>query len=124
MRSIEKSDRLNPPAGPLGELIRTKRAAAGLTLTQLAVQVGVCRPYLSRLERGEYAHPSPRVLAQLAKWLDISHEDLYAITGYMLPSDLPSFGPYLRAKHAEWPDHVLQELDSFYDFLKHKYSLE
>lgn len=123
MKSIKKSDRPNPPAGPLGELIGAKREAAGLTLTQLAVQLGVCRPYLSKLEHGEYAHPSPRVLMQLAKWLDISHDDLYAITGYMLPSDLPSFGPYLRAKHAEWPDHALQELENFYEFLKHKYSL-
>jgi len=110
-------------SGSLGSLLQSKRQAAGLTLTQLALQLGVSRPYLSRLEHGEYRHPSPRVLTHLAKGLDISLEDLYALTGYLLPKDLPEFGPYLRAKHPDWPERVLQELDTFYGYLKHKHSL-
>ncbi|HEV2403781.1 MAG TPA: helix-turn-helix transcriptional regulator [Candidatus Saccharimonadales bacterium] len=108
----------------LGNLIRHKREAAGLSLTRFAAELGISRPYLSRLERGEYAHPSPIVLAQIIKQLGISAEDAYAVTGYLLPKDLPSFGPYLHAKHADWPENVLQQLESFYDFLKQKYSLE
>ena len=124
MEHVNRSGRHSAGSSPLGNLIRSKREAAGLTLTQLAAELAVSRPYLSRLERGEYAHPSSRVLAQIIKRLDISVEDAYAITGYLLPKDLPSFGPYLRAKHADWPEAALQELETFYDFLKHKYSIE
>lgn len=124
MDHVNRSGRHSTGGSPLGNLIRSKREAAGLTLTQFAAELAVSRPYLSRLERGEYTHPSSRVLAQIVKRLDISVEDVYALTGYMLPKDLPSFGPYLRAKHADWPEAALQELETFYDFLKQKYSVE
>lgn len=124
MEHVNRSGRHSTGGSPLGDLIKSKREAAGLTLTQLASAIGVSRLYLSRLERGEYAHPSSRVLTQLVKQLDISVDDAYAVTGYTLPADLPSFGPYVRAKHSDWPDVALQELESFYDFLKQKYSVE
>jgi transcriptional regulator with XRE-family HTH domain len=123
MEHANQSGRLDSGNSALGNLLRTKREAAGLTLTQLASELDVSRPYLSRLERGEYAHPSSRVLNQLIKRLGITVEDAYAVTGYLLPDDLPSFGPYVRAKHADWPESVCQELDAFYEYLKHKYSL-
>lgn len=117
-------DRHDDLAFALGSLLKSRREAAGLSLTQMAARLGVSRPYLSRLERGEYEHPSPRILHQMVKHLDIRPEDLYALTGCMLPTDLPSFGPYLRAKYPDWPDLVRIELTDFYGFLKHKYSLQ
>ena len=107
----------------LGDLLRSRRESAGLSLTEMAAKLGISRPYLSRLERGEYTNPSPKILIQLGKSLDIRIEDLYAMTGCLLPTDLPSFVPYLRAKHPDWPDLVIAELDDFCDFLKHKHSL-
>lgn len=107
----------------LGNLLKARRESMGLSLNQLAIQVHISRPYLSRLERGEYAHPSPRILAQLAQRLQIRLEDLYALTGYMRAADLPSFGPYLRAKHPNWPELYYAELSDFYEFLKYKHSL-
>ena len=124
MEHVNQSGRRSTSGSPLGDLIKSKREAAGLTLTQLAQELAVSRSYLYRLERGAYTHPSSRVLAHLIKRLDISVEDAYAVTGYILPNDLPNFGPYLRAKHADWPEEALQQLENFYDFLKNKYSLE
>ena len=110
--------------GALGSFLKGKREAAGLTLTQLSTELGVSRPYLSRLERGDYSHPSSLILNKIMKRFNVSAEDAFAMTGYTLPSDLPSFGPYVRAKHADWPDGVVQELESFYDYLKYKYALD
>lgn len=118
-----RSDRHELAVGTLGSLLRAEREARGLSLTQLATWVGISRQYLSRLERGEYVHPSARVLSQIAQRLDIRSEDLYALTGYLLPTDLPNFGPYLRAKHPDWPEPVVTELAEFYDFIRHKYQL-
>jgi transcriptional regulator with XRE-family HTH domain len=117
------SGRRDGAAWTLGELLRSRREAAGLSITHMARQLGVSRTYLSRLERGIYMHPSSRVLVQMAKRLDIRAEDLYALTGCIPPADLPSFGPYLRAKHPNWPTLVITELDDYRDFLQHKYSL-
>lgn len=123
MEHANRSGRREAGSSAFGNLLRTKREAAGLTLAQLSAELAVSRPYLSRLERGEYEHPSSRVLSQITKRLDISAEDVYAVAGYTVPTDLPSFGPYLRAKHADWPEEAFQELERFYDFLKYKYSL-
>jgi transcriptional regulator with XRE-family HTH domain len=122
MLEVNRSDRHSGGNGSLGSLLKEKRQAAGLSVTDLAVRLSVSRPYLSRLESGEYDHPSPMVLSQIAKCLNVGIEDLYAITGYMVPEDLPSFGPYLRAKHPTWPEAATRGLEDFYDFLKDKYS--
>ena len=123
MGQRKESDHHEPSASTLGDLLRSRREAAGLSLTRMAAKLGISRPYLSRLERGEYSNPSSKILIQLSKGLGIRTEDLYAMTGCLLPTDLPSFVPYLRAKHPDWPSLVIVELDDFRDFLKHKYSL-
>lgn len=123
MRYQKQSDHHDGTAQSLGSLVKAEREAFGLSLTELAAQVGISRPYLSRLERSEYAHPSVRVLTQLSKRLDIHREDLYALAGYTLPTDLPELGPYLEAKHPEWPDEARVQLEGFYEYLRQKYEL-
>ena len=118
------SDHREPGVATLGDLLRTRREAAGLSVTQMAEKLGVSRPYLGRLERGEYKRPTPEILSRIAKPLNARLEDLYALAGFTLPADLPDFIPYLRAKHPDWPKLVVTELDDFCDFLKHKYSLD
>ena len=123
MGQRKESDHHEPSASTLGDLLRSRREAAGLSLTRMAAKLGISRPYLSRLERGEYSNPSSKILIQLSKGLGIRTEDLYAMTGCLLPTDLPNFVPYLRAKYPDWPDLAIAELDDFHDFLRHKYSL-
>lgn len=118
-----RSDRHDGLGPALGLLLKARREAAELSLHQLSIRTGVSSQYLSRLERGQYANPSLRILTQLARNLDICAEDLYAVTGCILPVDLPSFAPYLRAKHPDWPEVVVRELMDFYSFLKQKHSL-
>jgi transcriptional regulator with XRE-family HTH domain len=124
MLHVAKPDLRNGRTPVLGNLLRAEREAAGLSQAMFAAQIGVSRPYLSRLERGKYAHPSPGILARMAKLLHISADDLYAVTGYVLPTDLPSFGAYLRARHPDWPEAVLAEIEDFYWFIRDKYSLQ
>src|SRR6202022_927934 len=99
MGQTKQSDHHESGVSTLGDLLRSRREAAGLSLTQMAAKLGISRPYLSRLERGQYSNPSSKILIQLSKGLSIRTEDLYAMTGCLLPTELPSFAPYLRAKH-------------------------
>ena len=68
----------------VGEYIREQRAAAQLSLRQLAQAADVSNPYLSQVERG-LRRPSAEILAQIAKALKISAESLYERAGILEP---------------------------------------
>ncbi len=68
----------------VGEYIREQRAAAQLSLRQLAQAADVSNPYLSQVERG-LRKPSAEILAQIAKALKISAESLYERAGILEP---------------------------------------
>ena len=75
------------PLGPLGgnslgDYLREQRQAAKLSLRQLAELAGVSNPYLSQIERG-LKNPSPEILQQLAKGLEVSAESLYVRAGIL-----------------------------------------
>lgn len=56
-----------PPDGtPLGDSLRDYRKRQGLSLREVARRAGVNSGYLSQLERGAVAHPSPPLLARIA----------------------------------------------------------
>lgn len=107
----------------LGSLIKEKRQAAGLRQDELAHELDLSAAYMSHLERGDYRSPKPQVLMRIAKRLDVNLADLYAITGCMLPADLPDFSAYLHAKHPDWPEPVIDQLTSYYDFQKQTHGL-
>lgn len=124
MQNANQSGRPKGGNSALGRLLSARREAAGLSLTKLAAELGITRQYLSRIERGDYEHPSFKLINQITKRLNISLEDVYITTGYTLPKELPSFGSYVRAKHVDWPEDVVRQLESYYEFLKYKHSLE
>lgn len=66
----------------VGGFIREQRAAAKVSLRELARTAGVSNPYLSQIERG-LRKPSAEILAQIAKALQISAESLYQQAGLL-----------------------------------------
>ncbi len=66
----------------LGELIRTQRQQAELTLRELAARTNVSNPYLSQIERGLH-EPSVRVLRAIAAALNLSAETLLMQAGLL-----------------------------------------
>ena len=76
----------------LGELIRTQRKQAELTLRELAARTNVSNPYLSQIERGLH-EPSVRVLKAIAGALNMSAESLLQQAGMLEgrePGDPPA----------------------------------
>lgn len=73
---------------------------------------GISAATLSQLEHGQYAQPRPDKLVSLARALEIEIGDLYALAGYLLPEDLPSAGPYFRAKYG-LPSQAIPELEAY-----------
>jgi transcriptional regulator with XRE-family HTH domain len=73
----------------LGELIRSQRQQAQLTLRELAARANVSNPYLSQIERGLH-EPSVRVLKAIANALELSAEALLVQAGLLEDGgDLP-----------------------------------
>jgi transcriptional regulator with XRE-family HTH domain len=69
----------------LGGIIRRQRELTELSMRQFAEMVGVSNPYMSQIERGLRA-PSEKVLAEIARNLDVSADALYEQAGM---SDAP-----------------------------------
>ena len=70
----------------IGEFIREQREQAEVSVRQLARLAGVSNPYLSQIERG-LRKPSADILAQIAKALRISAEQLYVRAGILEDRD-------------------------------------
>lgn len=65
-----------------------RRRVSGLRREEVAGLAGVSLDYLARLEQGRAAHPSPSVLASLARALRVSDEErdhLFRLAGYAEP---------------------------------------
>jgi transcriptional regulator with XRE-family HTH domain len=82
MQSDDRSD-ANSNARALGDLLRTLRATRRMTLRDVEHSAGVSNAYLSQLEQGKIAHPSPHILHKLATHYAIPYEDLMAKVGYI-----------------------------------------
>src|SRR5438132_9873549 len=70
----------------LGELIRSQRRLANLSLRELAERTNVSNPYLSQIERGMH-EPSVRVLRSIARALNVSAETLLTQAGLLEHDD-------------------------------------
>ena len=84
-------DDLDKRLADVGELIKSQREVARMSVRRLAELAGVSNPYLSQIERG-LRKPSADILQQIAKALQISAESLYERAGFLPPSDKPRIG--------------------------------
>src|SRR4051812_27702917 len=81
-RSRVMPDDLNKQLADVGDLIKSQREVARMSVRRLADAAGVSNPYLSQIERG-LRKPSAEILQQIAKALRISAESLYVQAGIL-----------------------------------------
>lgn len=106
---------------PLGDYLRQLRESAGMPVRGLAATAQVDASWLSKLERGLIAEPSPRMLWRLAQALDIEVAELHRAAGY--GERLPGLAPYLRAKY-DLPDDAITQLEAHFQLINDKYAKE
>ncbi|MEZ5211310.1 helix-turn-helix domain-containing protein [Gordonia sp. (in: high G+C Gram-positive bacteria)] len=68
--------------GYLGQYIRAQRQLNQLSIRGLAKMAAVSDSYLSQVERGNY-RPSAEFLANIAKGLEISPDELFRMSGWL-----------------------------------------
>ncbi len=81
----------NDDTHSLGDILRTARQEAGLSVRDLAAQVGVHFTHIGQLESGK-RNPSPENLQRIAEVLNVDAEPLLAMIG------LPPPRMYFRRK--------------------------
>jgi len=107
---------------PLGEFIKTRRESRDITKADAVRQTGLDYSYWVKLENGVYLMPSPKALELVAAVIGVEPADLYALAGYRINGELPSFGPYLRSKY-HLPPRAIDQLESYFTFLRAQYGI-
>lgn len=106
----------------LGDLLKSARMRKKLSARKLAAQAGLTHSFIAKIEAAKHRGVSPDTLMALAQALDLPPEDLFTLAGYRLPDELPSFGPYLRARYgAELPEGARTALTELFDTLRRSY---
>ena len=90
----------------LGATIREARAARGLSVRDLADEIGMNFSWVSYLEAGRVHRPAITALKQLSRALDISPGALFELAGYASRDTLPDLRDYLRLKYRLRPEAI------------------
>jgi transcriptional regulator with XRE-family HTH domain len=96
----------------LGNSLRERRLALGLSLSQLAKATGLHKSFLSRLESGVVRQPSTDSLQRIAAALELPETDLYGQLDDRARGLLPPLQPYLRAKY-DLPDEAIVAITDY-----------
>ena len=62
-------------------------------------------------------------LDRIAEVLECQPADLYTLAGYKPTGELPTFKPYLRATSPHLPPEAIDQLESYYRFLRAQYGI-
>jgi transcriptional regulator with XRE-family HTH domain len=71
----------------LGGRLRQVRDLRHQPLTAVASAADISTAYLQKLEAGAVKQPSPNILFQLAKALDMDYPELMRLAGYIVPNE-------------------------------------
>ena len=72
----------------LGEYIRQRRTALGISRHKLAMDAGISHTEVHRIETGERKMSSLKVLCAIAESLSVPQEELLKVSGYAPSDDL------------------------------------
>jgi transcriptional regulator with XRE-family HTH domain len=98
-------------ARELGARLRERREALDLSIRELAERTGINHSTVVRLEQGAIEAPAPDKLSRIAEELGLSLADVFALADYSVPTELPSFRPYLRTKYRNLPAAAVEQLE-------------
>jgi transcriptional regulator with XRE-family HTH domain len=104
-------------------LLANKRAAAGHSINEVARRADVDPGTVWRIEQGMIPTPKAESLKAIGKVLGIPSIDLFVTVGWIPGGELPSFGPYLRAKYHQLPEEAMREIETYFDTVAYTYGV-
>lgn len=112
--------RMRPVNHQFAPFLRQRRADLGLSLQQLADRLDMAKSSLHQWEAGTNL-PGATRLPSVAEALELPYEDFLAASGFVAPTGLPAFSPYLRARYRHLPDAAREEAEHLFEQLESKY---
>jgi transcriptional regulator with XRE-family HTH domain len=110
---------LDPPLD-LGSQLRARRNERKLSLRELERRSGINSGYLSQLERGEIAKPTPSVLQKVASAYDVPFQIVMRWAGYVEDGLSPNAQRALSVLGDDFTDEELAALRAVLDVLRGK----
>jgi transcriptional regulator with XRE-family HTH domain len=104
-------------AQQLGQLLSARRIEMGLSMRQLAREIGGNMSTISVIEAGTNLSPTPETLKAIARALQLPISDLFVIADWLPADELPTLKPYLRAKYHHLDETAIAELARYADRL-------
>lgn len=95
----------------LATAVREARERSGWSASRLALEAGVQKSTITRLERCE-RRPGGEVIRAVARALDILVTELLISAKWVPEGELPAFTPYLRSKYGHLPPKATAELEA------------
>jgi transcriptional regulator with XRE-family HTH domain len=117
-RTLMNSDQ----AAQLAKMLREGREALHMSASELARRAGVAAGTVTRIELCQIPRgPLPESLAAMADVLGIARSDVFAVMGWVPPTELPTLRPYLRTKYHELPEDAVTEVEQFIQALQRRH---
>ena len=107
----------------LGQHLRKRREGLGWSTRDLAERAAVNYATITRIENGDFAAPRPDKLSRIAEALELELADVFAMADYVVPANLPTLAPYLRAKYGDMPDDALEQIERYATRLARKHGM-
>ncbi|MDO3109836.1 helix-turn-helix domain-containing protein [Mycobacteroides abscessus] len=95
----------------VADTLRQHWEALGFSANRVARRAGINPSTYWRIEAGQIPKPDTDSLLAIATALDIPTADLFAASGWLPDSELPSLRPYLRTKY-HLPPEALTKLEA------------
>lgn len=97
----------------LGQFLKKRRTELGLSTYGVAELADMDQATVVRLEAGAISAPRPDKLSRIAKALDLSAADIFALADYTVPRDLPTLKPYLRVKYQDLSTEDVEKIEAY-----------
>jgi transcriptional regulator with XRE-family HTH domain len=104
-------------------LLAAKRKETGLSVNEVARRAEVDVGTVWRIEQGRIPTPKAESLKAIGRVLNIPAIDLFAIVGWIPSGELPSFGPYLRAKYPQLPAEASEEIEAQFEAVSRRHGV-
>jgi transcriptional regulator with XRE-family HTH domain len=93
-------------------LLGQKRKESGLSVNEVARRANVDPGTVWGIEQGMIVTPRAESLMAIGGVLGILPADLFATVGWLTADELPTIGPYLRAKYGDVPDEAIEDIEN------------
>ncbi|MEU4706747.1 helix-turn-helix transcriptional regulator [Nocardia salmonicida] len=107
----------------LQPILAEQRRILKLSSKEVAIRAQLDHSTYWRIETGMVHRPQAENIMAIARALDLSCTDLFALLGWLPSDELPSISPYLQTRYSELPTEAHQRIRGYLVALTEQYGV-